>query len=759
MSETKLRTESDADPQSAATSIPPRGPKPLTAGLVFAAVLTVAVACGFALVGRADASRDDSAPGTTEQAADSTDAGTSEPAKDVPENPFPSDVDVPDGILDGGTGWLNAAGPIRMKDLRGKIVILDFWTYCCINCIHVLPDLKRLEKEFPNELVVIGVHSAKFDNEKETGNIRKAIQRYGIEHPVINDSRMLVWRKFGARSWPTLAVVDPTGKFLGAISGEGHGDRLMEVCKELIAYHDAIGTLDRTPVRFDLEKYKLKPTPLRFPGKVLADEAGGRLFIADTNHNRIVVASLDGKLLDVIGSGTIGWKDGSYTEARFDHPQGMALVGTTLYVADTENHLLREVDLEAKTVKTLAGTGKQDQLRTPGGKLLETALNSPWDLAEIDGRLYIAMAGPHQLWSWKIGEEKLGVFAGTGREDVTNGTLEDSAFAQPSGFATDGEWLYVTDSEGSSIRQVPLDPESEEEVTTLVGTHDLPRGRALFEFGDIDDVGDEARLQHPIGIAWHDGDVYVADAYNHKIKRLTRVVEDGKPTGEWRSDTWLGNGKPGTSLDPAQFAEPHGLSVANGKMYVADTNNSRVLTIDIATKKVTEFNVTGLKPPVVDDTPDDDGADFEAGKPFVGVPEQTIGADGQLAFDVSLAVPEGFKWNDKFPVTYKARAGDDQKLFPADALGKRQRIEVGDEKARIELPLAAETGTATVEIAVTYGYCSEGGGICKVKTSRYRVPVEITADGKRRPITLAEPKEEKPSTSEAPEPESAPDSE
>ncbi len=372
------------------------------------------------------------------------------------ENPFPQRIPAPS--LDGGEAWLNTSGEITMKDLRGKVVLLDFWTYCCINCIHVLPDLKYLEKKYDKELVVIGVHSAKFENEKDTEAIRRAIVRYEIEHPVINDSDMLVWRKFGARSWPTVVLLDPEGNYCGFLSGEGNREILDEIIGKVVKYHKAKGTLDETPVNFALERDRVKSGPLKFPGKIHADEAGNRLFISDSNHNRIVVTSLDGKLLDVIGSGRIGAKDGSYAEAEFDHPQGMTLVGETLYVADTENHLLRTVDLKAKTVKTLAGTGEQDRRRTPGGELLTTPLNSPWDLEVVGETLYIAMAGPHQLWSHELGSTRLQTYAGSGREDIRDGSLEGSALAQPSGISSDGMGLYVSDISGSAIRSVPIYP-------------------------------------------------------------------------------------------------------------------------------------------------------------------------------------------------------------------------------------------------------------------------------------------------------------
>ncbi len=313
-------------------------------------------------------------------------------------NPFPHRVKVPDDLFDGGHGWLNVSGPIELKDLRGKIVIIDFWTYCCINCMHILPDLKYLEHKYPRELVVIGVHSAKFANEKESENIRRAIVRYEIEHPVLNDSDLTVWSRGGVNVWPTLALIDPEGKLVKAVTGEGHRAALDADIAKLVAYHEGNGTLDRAPLALGLERHKLPATPLKFPGKVLADESGGRLFIADSNHNRIVISSLDGKLLNVAGSGAVGEKNGPFASATFQHPQGMALAGDKLYVADTENHLIRVLDLKHKKVTTLAGTGKQSPGKGTEGALRETALNSPWDLLIVGRTLYVAMAGAHQIW-------------------------------------------------------------------------------------------------------------------------------------------------------------------------------------------------------------------------------------------------------------------------------------------------------------------------------------------------------------------------
>jgi thiol-disulfide isomerase/thioredoxin len=629
------------------------------------------------------------------------------------ENPFPGRFPAPS--LDGGVEWFNTASEISIKDLRGKIVIFDFWTYCCINCLHVLPDLKFLEQKYANQLVVIGVHAPKFDNEKDSDNIREAILRYEVEHPVVNDADMVIARKYHFSSWPTLVLVDPEGNYVGQQPGEGNRELFDTVISRMIDYHRAKGTLDETPVRFDLEREKAKPTPLRFPGKVLADEASDRLFISDSNHNRIVVASLAGELIDVIGCGAIGSDDGPYAAATFDHPQGMCLVGRTLYVADTENHLIRSVDLAHKTVSTLAGTGEQSRGRLPGGLLRDLSLNSPWDLLHLEGVLYIAMAGPHQLWQHKLGTETIEVFAGTGREDIIDGPLDYCALAQPSGLTTDGTALYEVCSEGSAVRKVTRGKEGE--IVTLAGPRDFPQGRALFEFGDIDGAGERARLQHPLGIVYHDGALYVADTYNHKIKRV-----DPK-TGACR--TWLGTGKPGTALKPAQLSEPSGLAVAGGKLIIADTNNHRLLATDLETRQTVELPIKGLPPP----QPAPKSAPPAETTPAVEVAKQTVRPGSTLGFTIAFELPEGFKLNKLAPVTYTLAAADGPPLVAAGKLNVRAEANVTESEAAFDVPLVAKSGGGTIDVTLSYSFCRDGtGGVCRFAKQRWRVPVEIAAN-------------------------------
>ena len=493
-------------------------------------------------------------------------------AKEMAAHPFAHRQKVPP--LPQGLTWLNTAGPLELKDLRGRFVLLDFWTYCCINCMHILPELNKLEHAYPKNLVVIGVHSAKFAAEQESKNITEAIQRYKIQHPVINDANHEVWEHFGVNAWPTVLLIDPEGYAVWGTSGEITFDQVDRLLRAALPYYREKRLLDETPLGFDLELHRRGPTPLRFPGKVLADEAGGRLVIADSNHNRLVVARFDGSLVDVIGSGATGRADGDFATAEFNQPQGMALHGDRLYVADTENHLIRRIDLKARKVTTVAGIGRQNR-ETPNptrhADPRKIAINSPWDLWIHGDALYIAMAGCHQIWRMRLDASAIGVYSGNGREDIIDGPLVPqqpyqmgfASFAQPSGLASDGEWLYVADSEGSSIRAVPLGPGKE--VHTVVGTARLPIAR-LFTFGDVDGAASQVRLQHPLGVAYYDRQLYVADTYNHKIK----VVDPG--TGATR--TLAGTGKPGHDDHPASFYEPAGLAAAAGKLFVADNQQS-----------------------------------------------------------------------------------------------------------------------------------------------------------------------------------------
>lgn len=482
--------------------------------------------------------------------------------------------------------WLNTDKPLSIRQLKGRVVILDFWTYCCINCLHILPDLKYLEQKYQDSLTVIGVHSAKFDNEKEIENIRQAILRYDIEHPVLVDSGFKVWQQYAVRAWPTLMVIDPEGYVIGYVSGEGNRDVLDQLIEQVIREHVEKGTINFQQLSLTLEKQQ-KPlvTPLAFPGKVLATTAG--LFIADSGHHRIVFSSLDGELA-LIGSGKPGLTDGSFTEAQFFAPQGMAFdeENQLLYVADTENHAIRTIDMKSQVV-TSAGTGKQSHNIHPhGGRSLETALNSPWDLVKVGDSLFIAMAGSHQIWQMQLKTGIVQTYAGTGAEACFDSSLAESAFAQPSGITTDGKELFVADSEVSSIRGVGLDEQPQ--VRTICGSGEL------FGFGDVDGVGEQVRLQHCLGVEYGQNYLWVADTYNHKIKLIS--------PHSGNCQTVLGDGTAGLQDGQgksSRFSEPSGLSLIGSYLYVADTNNHAIRQVELDTLTVTTLQFPGLCAPDV----------------------------------------------------------------------------------------------------------------------------------------------------------------
>jgi thiol-disulfide isomerase/thioredoxin len=481
--------------------------------------------------------------------------------------------------------WLNTEKPLSLKELKGRVVILDFWTYCCINCLHILPDLKYLEQKYPNNLTVIGVHAAKFDNEKEVENIRQAVLRYDVEHPVLVDSGFEVWQQYAVRAWPTLMLIDPEGYVIGYVAGEGNREVLDRLVEQVIQDHTKKGTINPGEISIILEKQR-QPllTPLAFPGKVLADEESDRLFIADSGHHRIVVSNLAGKVLEVIGTGKSGLTDGSFTETQFFAPQGMAFdaVNQLLYVADTENHVLRSIDFNNQVVKTIAGTGEQThQIRPPSGNGLETALNSPWDLTKEGNILFIAMAGSHQIWEMYLGTGRIRTYAGNGQEACIDDALTQAAFAQPSGIASDGQELFVADSEVSSIRAVGLGEKPQ--VRTVCGSGEL------FGFGDIDNEGFEVRLQHCLGVDYAQNCLWVADTYNHKIKQVN--PQTGK------CETILGDGTSGHQNGQgvqSKFSEPGGLSVTSDRLFIADTNNHAIRQVDLATLTVSTVELVGL---------------------------------------------------------------------------------------------------------------------------------------------------------------------
>ncbi len=438
--------------------------------------------------------------------------------------------------------------------------------------------LAAVERQLDGEpFVAIGVHSPKFPNEQDPEMVRQAVGRYGVTHPVVVDSGHAIWNQYRITAWPTLVLVDPEGYIVGAGAGEPDPGMLLRAVRSVLDEGRRKGTLVTSPL--PLRREPVPKGSLAYPGKVIV--TADRVIVADTGHDQVVVADERGGELFRIGSGEPGFTDGSFARATLHHPHGLALVGDTLYIADTGNHAIRAADLGVKEVTTVAGTGSRGQGGTAGrGPGRGVELRSPWDLAGDGRALYVAMAGSHQIWLFDPGSGEIGPFAGTGRELCQDGPASRAAFAQPSGLALLEDTLYVADSEISSIRAV-TDLHGEPRVHTVCGSGEL------FGFGDRDGVGERALLQHPIGLAAGDGVLYVADTFNHKIKRVDPT------TGACH--TLFGNGTPERLPDlvpdraltratpeiPA-FFEPEGLAWREGELLIADTNNHRVLAVTLA---------------------------------------------------------------------------------------------------------------------------------------------------------------------------------
>jgi thiol-disulfide isomerase/thioredoxin/sugar lactone lactonase YvrE len=418
-----------------------------------------------------------------------------------------------------GRSWLNTGGrTLHLDDLRGKIVVLDFWTFACVNCLHVLDELRPLEAKYADVLVIIGVHSPKFEHEKEPAAVAAAVERYGVAHPVLDDPTMRMWQEYTAKAWPTLVVIDPEGYVVASMAGEGHAEGLALLIDELVATHTAKGTLRRGGAL--TVPPDEPPTALRFPGKAVALD-GGSFLVADSAHHSLVELAADAQTpIRRIGVGLRGRTDGGSENAQFSEPGGLCLLpprvaelaGYDVVVADTVNHLLRGVRLDTGEVRTVAGTGRawRGTVDFDTHDALAVDLSSPWDVAYFDGRVIVAMAGIHQLWGFDPVTRTAGMYAGTTVEALRDGPLHDAWLAQPSGLSTapDGTKLWLADSESSALRWV-----AGGELHTAVG-------QGLFDFGHIDGPAAEALLQHPLGVlALADGTVLVADTFNGAVRR------------------------------------------------------------------------------------------------------------------------------------------------------------------------------------------------------------------------------------------------
>lgn len=448
--------------------------------------------------------------------------------------------------------WVNTTSPPRIADQRGRLVLLWFWTYDSVNCWNQIPDLRRLAEKYHDGLTVIGVHSPKYPRQAASDAVLSAVNRLGVRHAVANDGGFHLWRSYGIKSWPSIALIDATGALAAIHSGEA--------CADVVDVR--IGRLLDEAALHDLRVYEPTPpvvrpeprTALAFPGKVLVDEKF--LYIADSGHHRILECNHEGKVIRTFGSGNAGHGDGSAAHACFNEPQGLARWGTALYVADRGNHSVRRIDLGNGMVETSLGTGRAGYCRPENADARSTALNSPVDLAVVGNHLLVAVAGQNQIWRLDLVASTVAVYAGAGERGLLDGAAVQALFAQPSGLAMIGRNLLVADAASSSVRWI----EPGGRVETMVGT-------GLYDFGDATGPCHKVRLQNPLAIATDSrSSIYLADSYNNAIKRLERESGNAHVV----------------DLD-YPLNEPQGLAVHANQLWIANTNRHEIARMDLAT--------------------------------------------------------------------------------------------------------------------------------------------------------------------------------
>jgi thiol-disulfide isomerase/thioredoxin len=464
--------------------------------------------------------------------------------------------------LPAGAPWFNVTRPLAARDLQGHVVLLDFFTPGCINCIHILPETARLEQEFGSRLTIIGVNSPKFTASRQSSNIRGFIDRYDIRHPVVTDQGMVLWNHFNVYAWPTQVLLAPDGRVAGRYIGEGQYAQIRADVIRTLAIGRRTGSLVTT--RLPLRPPARRTRGLLQPGKVAVSPR--YIAVSDTGHDRVVLLDHTGKVLKIIGHGQRGNLDGAPAQAEFDGPEGLAFHGDTLYIADTGNASIRAVDLPSGRVRTVAGSGHRDYGVSGVHDARRVALNSPWGLQVAGNQLYIAMAGDHQVWDLDLSTGQAGPFAGDGSEGINDGPRTEASFAQSSGLAHHGDALYVADPEASAVRRIDL---KTGEVRTLIG-------RGLFTFGLRDGPARDALLQHDQGLAFLNRHLYIADTFNNAIRVLNLATDE-------------------VSTVATGLAQPGGIAVLNhDTLLVTDTNANRMVTVNVATGDKKPWPVVGL---------------------------------------------------------------------------------------------------------------------------------------------------------------------
>ena len=569
--------------------------------------------------------------------------------------------------LIGRGGWINTGGrTLTLSDFRGRFLLIDHWTLCCANCLHVLDELRPIERKYREVLTVIGAHAPKFKHEQDHQALIDACERYGVEHPVLDDPELITWKNYAVKAWPTLSLVDPKGYLIAQFSGEGHAHAIDRMINELLPqYRDVL-----TPGPSLYVAPEKSDTQLRFPAKaiVLDDQ---RLMVANPGHHDIAITDYSGNVIERIGKGTRGSNDGDFLSAEFQEPNGLLLlppdvasrVGYEVLVADTANHLLRAINLETKQVLTVAGNGQQ-WMQGQGTESLST----PWDLAWFSNLVIIAMAGIHQLWSFDPITGDVAIYAGTTNEGMVDGNRLDAWFAQTSGLAVTGNQLWIADSETSSLRFIENDV-----VKTVIGA-------SLLDFGFIDGDKSSARMQHPLGVdVLPDQTLIISDTYNGALR--------------------LFNPQTGLLSTVAKnLREPSGIiAISNDEVLVVESSRHQLTRVTLQEEVVQGEALRTERPPL-----------------------EISG--GTFTLDVVFLPPPGEKLDERYGPSTRLILSSTPPNLIREGAGKSQEL-------IRTLEIDPAVGSGILHIAASAASCDNDGGTCHIHQQDWGIPVLITEQG------------------------------
>ena len=593
-----------------------------------------------------------------------------------------------------GDTWFGTANrAISISDFKGRFLLLDFWTLCCVNCHHVLAELRPIEEKFKEVLTVVGVHSPKFEHEKLPESVAAAIDRHEIHHPVLNDPNMTTWQAYGVRAWPTLVLVDPNGEITATFSGEGHAHAIEALLDKLVPEFEATGELTR-----GAGLYKA-PAPsslaLKQPGKIVAVPSnyqqllgGAELLVSNSGAHNLVglsAANLTEPTI-TIGQGIRGSEDGSFESASFAEPYGAVFVdaelagqvGAHLLVADTANHLIRAINLETKTVFTIAGTGEQwMQADSTSGPALEVNISTPWDIELLDGHLLIAMAGEHRIWKYDLHNKSLDIFAGTTNEGLVDGDFAQAWFAQPSALVqskiTSGK-VWIIDAETSALRAAEG------------GKISSQIGKGLFDFGHVDGPAGQALLQHPLGVLeLPDGNLLIADTYNRAIRKYSPATNQ-------------------VTTIARDLSEPSDLEL------VETATGPKLAIVETAANRIT---LLAIEPGALVQ-----GAAMRTTRPALDV------LAGKLTIDVTFSAPPGQKLDDRYgPSTFLVVSSTPKELL-LEGAGNSTELS----RAVVLNPAITE---GVLHVAAKGASCDESelGAQCHIHQQDWGIPIRVSETG------------------------------